>query len=344
MNLHLMILSKTTIDFIKFLEKNIGLEEHEFIFWKGENPHKIELENTSKITILENKKDLFMFYLKLFRLKKNKKIFLHGWYFPRFVIPLFLNSYLLKKIYWIIWGEDLYSYTKRKKNAILKKIEDYVKGHIKGYITPIKGDYELAKKFFNVKERFYYSFVYPSNLYKKVEFKEKEKKELYIQIGNSGEESNNHFEILEKLLEFKAQNIKLFCILSYGGSEEYKKKVIKKGYELFSEKFYPVTNFMKFDEYMQFLSTLDIVIFAHNQQQAFGNITSLLSMKKTIYLKEKVTTYDTLVDLGIKVNSFENIPKLEKINSNILENNRRIIEENFSKEKLIEQLKNIFES
>lgn len=344
MNLHLMILSKTTIDFIKFLEKNIGLEKHEFIFWKGENPHKIESENMSKITILENKKDLFMFYLKLFRLKKYKKIFLHGWYFPRFAIPLFLNSYLLKKIYWIIWGEDLYSYTKRKKNTILKKIEDYVKGHIKGYITPIKGDYELAKKFFNVKGRFYYSFVYPSNLYKKIQFKEKEKKELYIQIGNSGEESNNHFEILEKLLEFKAQNIKLFCILSYGGSEEYKKSVIKKGYELFSEKFYPVTNFMKFDEYIQFLSVLDIAIFAHNQQQAFGNIISLLSMKKTVYLKGTVTTFETLKELGIEVKLFEKLISLEKIDENILENNKRIIEENFSEEKLKEQWKNIFEN
>lgn len=344
MNLHLMILSKTTIDFIKFLEKNIGLEEHEFIFWKGENPHQIELENTTKITILENKKDLFMFYLKLFKLKKYKRIFLHGWYFPRFTIPLFLNSYLLKKIYWIIWGEDLYSYTKRKKNIVLKKIEGYIKGHIKGYITPIKGDYELAKKFFNVKERFYYSFVYPSNLYKKIELKKEEKKELYIQVGNSGEESNNHFEILEKLLEFKDQNIKLFCILSYGGSEEYKKSVIKKGYELFPEKFYPVTNFMKFDEYIQFLSVLDIAIFAHNQQQAFGNIISLLSMRKTVYIKEIVTTFKTLEKMGIKVKSFEKLIKLEKIDENILEMNRKIIEENFSEEKLKEQWKNIFEN
>lgn len=344
MNLHLMILSKTTIDFIKFLEKNIGLEEHEFIFWKGENPHQIELENTTKITILENKKDLFMFYLKLFKLKKYKRIFLHGWYFPRFTIPLFLNSYLLKKIYWIIWGEDLYSYPKRKTTKILKKIDEYVKRNIKYYVSYIRGEYRLVQKWFKAKGKFYQSFTYPSNLYKKIEFKEEEKKELYIQVGNSGEESNNHFEILEKLLEFKDQNIKLFCILSYGGSEEYKKNVIKKGYELFSEKFYPVTNFMKFDEYIQFLSVLDIAIFAHNQQQAFGNITSLLSMKKTVYLKETVTTYETLKDMGIQIKSLDKFISLETLDDNILEKNRKIIEENFSEEKLIEQWKNMLEN
>ena len=32
---------------------------------------------------------------------------------------------------------------------------------------------------------------------KSFEFKEEEKKELWIQIGNSGEETNNHFEILK---------------------------------------------------------------------------------------------------------------------------------------------------
>jgi len=344
MNLHLMILSKTTIDFIKFLEKNIGLEEHEFIFWKGENPHKIELENTSKITILENKKDLLVFYLKLFKLKKYKRIFLHGWYFPRFTIPLFFNNYLLKKIYWIIWGEDLYSYTKRKKKKIFKRIEDYVKGNIKGYISYIKGEFKLVQKWVKATGKFYQSFTYPSNLYKSFEFKEEEKKELWIQIGNSGEETNNHFEILEKLLQFKDQNIKLFCILSYGGSEEYKKKVIEKGYELFSNKFYPIEKFMEFDKYMKFISLLDIAILAHNQQQAFGNIISLLSMKKTVYLKEEVTTYETLKEMGVEIKSFDKLIDLERFDENILENNRKIIERNFSKEKLIEQWKNILQS
>lgn len=156
--------------------------------------------------------------------------------------------------------------------------------------------------------------------------------------------SNNHFEILEKLSKFKDMNIKLFCILSYGGNKEYNKKVIDKGIEVFNDKFYPVLDFMKFDEYMNFLSSLDIAIFAHDRQQAFGNITSLLSMKKTVYLKEKVTTYQTLKEMGIEVRSFDKLVDLEEFDENTLENNRRIIEENFSEEMLIEQWENIFEN
>ena len=48
--------------------------------------------------------------------------------------------------------------------------------------------------------------------------------------------------------------------------------------------------------------------------------------------------------MGLEIKSFDRFIDLEKFNENILENNRRIMEENFSEEKLIEQWKNIFEN
>jgi len=61
-------------------------------------------------------------------------------------------------------------------------------------------------------------------------------------------------------------------------------------------------------------------------------------------MKETVTTYETLKDMGIQIKSFDQFVDLEILDDNILENNRKIIEENFSKEKLIKQWKNIFEN
>ena len=101
---------------------------------------------------------------------------------------------------------------------------------------------------------------------------------------------------------------------------------------------------MTHSEYLNYLAKIDIAIFAHDTHKAFGNITSLLSMKKTVYLKEKVTTYQTLKEMGIKVRSFDKLVDLEEFDENTLENNRKIIEENFSEEKLIEQWENIFEN
>jgi len=355
--LHIMRNDKFINPFIDFINKNFSKEENTFFIIDGLETIKVLNEKNVEWYISKGRKlkgilkkiilflQLPILYIKLFNYcRKCEKIYLHGLFDPRITTFLYIFRFFLKKSYWIMWGGDLYSYNERKKKSVFHTIEDYVKGNAKGYISYMDGEFRLAKKWFKAKGEFYHSFTYPSNLYKEVDLKRNEKNELWIQIGNSADSSNNHFEILEKLSKFKDMNIKLFCILSYGGNEEYKKQVIRKGSELFKDKFFPVLNFMEFKEYMSFLSSLDIAIFAHNRQQAFGNISSLLSMKKTVYLKEEVITYKTLKEIGIEVKSFDRLINLEKFDENILENNRRIIKENFSEEKLIEQWKNIFEN
>lgn len=355
--LHIMRNDKFINPFIDFINKNFSKEENTFFIIDGLETIKVLNEKNVEWYISKGRKlkgilkkiilflQLPILYIKLFNYcRKCEKIYLHGLFDPRITTFLYIFRFFLKKSYWIMWGGDLYSYNERKKKSVFHTIEDYVKGNAKGYISYMDGEFRLAKKWFKAKGEFYHSFTYPSNLYKEVDLKRNEKNELWIQIGNSADSSNNHFEILEKLSKFKDMNIKLFCILSYGGNEEYKKQVIRKGSELFKDKFFPILNFMEFKEYMRFLSSLDIAIFAHNRQQGFGNITSLLSMKKTVYLKEKISTFEMLNEMKIGIKSFDRFTALEKFDENILENNRRIIKENFSEEKLIEQWKNIFEN
>jgi 4-alpha-L-fucosyltransferase (fuc4NAc transferase) len=355
--LHIMRNDKFINPFIDFINKNFSKEENTFFIMDGLETIEALNEKNVKRYISKGRKlkgvlkklilllQLPILYIRLFNYcKKSEKIYFHALSDPRLIFFLFIFRHYLKKSYWIMWGADLYSYNGRKKKSFFYSIEDYVKENIKGYISYMEGEFRLVKKWFKAKGNFYYSFTYPSNLYKEIDLKEIEKKELWIQIGNSADSSNNHLEILEKLSKFKDMNIKLFCILSYGGSEEYKKQVIGRGSELFKDKFFPILNFMEFKEYMSFLSSLDIAIFAHNRQQGFGNITSLLSMKKTIYLKEKISTFEMLNEMKIAIKSFDRFTALEKFDENILENNRRIIKENFSEEKLIEQWKNIFEN
>ena len=191
--------------------------------------------------------------------------------------------------------------------------------------------------------------MYPNSLYKDLKLDNffSNKDELYIQIGNSGDPENNHYDILNKLSKFKDDRIKIYCILSYGGSEVYKRDLIKYGNEIFKEKFIPILNFMKLDEYMKFISNIDIAIFAHKRQQGVGNISSFLSMEKTVYLREDVTTYEDFINLGIKIKSFEKINELEKLeifNKEILRENKEIMKREFSEERLKEQWQETFEA
>lgn len=327
--LHICINSPIIIKYIEFMKKNFNNREHKFII----------MQNNRNIIL--GIKDWIKLYSET---KKSEKICLHGLFNSSVMLFLFIFRKLLKKSNWIIWGGDLYCYKNRKNKLINKiwyNIEDYVKSNFHGYITHVQGDYELAKEWYGAKGKYYNCFIYPSNLYKEFLIRELRKEYIYIQIGNSADLSNNHFDILKKLEKYKIEKIKIYCPLSYGDME-YAKKVIKEGKKIFKDNFIPLTKFMEYDKYLEFLSKIDIAIFAHDRQQAIGNITSLLSMKKTVYLKGSVTTYKMLKDLGIKVKDFNKFENLEKFNDDILEKNKEIIKKRFSEKRLVQDLKNIF--
>ncbi|WP_187106715.1 TDP-N-acetylfucosamine:lipid II N-acetylfucosaminyltransferase [Fusobacterium mortiferum] len=348
--LHIMHNEKFINDFTKFINCNFEDKEHLFLIINGISEEILKINKSTNVIVYKSKdKNIIIEYINIINfLKKysygSKKIYIHGIFGKYLLLFFFIFRNYLKKSYWIIWGGDLYSYRGRKKGILRKiyyKIEKYVKGNFKGYITLMKGDYMLAQQWYGARGKLLYSFTYPSNLYKNIKIEQSKKEYLAIQIGNSAIFTNNHYEIFDKLEKYKEKNIKLYCPLSYG-DKEYAKKIIERGKELFGEKFIPMTEFLEYSKYLEFLSEIDIAIFAHDRQQAFGNITSLLSMKKTIYIKEEISTYETLINLGINLKSFDKFENLEVLDEELLENNKRIIKEYFSEKKLKEQWENIF--
>jgi len=212
-----------------------------------------------------------------------------------------------------------------------------------GYcITYIKGDYELAQKWYGAKGEYHECFMYPSNLYKKYNIKVKEHGTINIQLGNSADPTNNHIEVLEKLTKYKDENIKIYTPLSYG-DEEYAKSVIIKGKELFGEKFVPLVEFIPFEKYLEFLSEIDIAIFAHKRQQAMGNTITLLGLGKKVYMRSDTTPWQLFNDIDVKVFDVDDI-RIDVIDEEIKKENQKKIREYFSEENYLKQLQNLFES
>ena len=351
--IHIMQNEKFIGPYIEFLKKNFKFEEHQFFIIDGKDEKIFKIPDYENIYFYKsdcNKRKYFEI-LKLMKflykiLPKAEKIYFHSLFNKRIILFLFIFRKFLKKSNWIIWGGDIYCYQRRKnnlKNRIWYIIEDYVKGNFYSYITEFEGDYKLTQKWFGATGKYFDCFQYPSNLYKEVNITQtKIKKEnLHIIIGNSADPSNNHFEILKKLEKYKDKNIIIYCPLSYG-DVEYAEKVINQGKTIFKEKFIPIVEFLDYKRYLRLLLEIDIAIFAHNRQQAFGNITSLLSMKKTVYLRDEVTTTKMLKKLGIKIKSFDNLKKLEVFDDMLLERNKRIMKKRFSEEQLIEEWEKIF--
>ncbi len=335
--------------FIEFIENNFKANEHLFIIIGGlsEEKHPIEKKENIVIfdSILEKTKNIFKLsqLLKPY-LTEASHVIIHSLFIGNIVNFFFLNKCYLKKCSWVIWGGDLYDYQNKNKTLLNKFFIFRKKVIIKkmhGLITYVKGDYELAKKWYGAKGKYYECIIYPSNIYNKYPVEESKHDTINIQIGNSADQTNNHLEVFSKLDLYKNENIRLIVPLSYG-DQDYAKKIIEIGKEQFGDKFVPLTNFMPFTEYLKLLSEVDIAIFNHNRQQAMGNIITLIGLGKKVYMKSTITPWQMLKEKEIIVYDVDDF-NLKKINDAEKEKNINHVKRYFSPENLKNQLNSIFE-
>jgi hypothetical protein len=272
-----------------------------------------------------------------------EKIILHGLWDRRILELLTIQPWLLKKCYWVIWGGDLYTRILSERTLGWLRFESLRQiaiRHIGNFVTHIRGDYELAQKWYGAKGVWHDCFMYPSNLYQEPPVQNTPHEGINILLGNSADPSNNHIDALEKLRLYAAENIQIFCPLSYGDAE-YAKQVADYGKIIFGDKFNPLLEFMRFDEYKKLLAKIDVAIFNHKRQQGMGNITTLLGLGKSVYMRADVTSWDFVSQLGISVFDIDSLI-LEKLSENDAVKNKKIISEYFSEGSLVGSLKKIF--
>jgi len=337
--IHIMPQDKFIEPFINFMEYNFDMKEHLFLV--------IDYKNNYHISQKENVILISSLFLSKFKVDYDysQKIILHGLF--RFVpIFLFFNSSLLKKIFWIIWGHDLYSYKNANKN-LYTKVYEYIRKKvitkIPNYVVYMKNEFELMKKVYNTDGKHFRSFVYLSNLYEENEVVKKDSSCLTLMVGNSASKTNCHKEIFDILKKYKNENIKVIVPLSYSGSKEYVDDIVKTGTQLFQDKFIPILDYMEYEKYKELLSSVDMALFNHNRQEGIGNTNLLISYGVKIYLRHGTSQYNFYNSEDIKVfdiNDFD----LTRLSEEDKEKNQRILKKLFSKESLKEQLKDIYDT
>lgn len=339
--LHCMPAEKFIEPFIDFVEQNFDLSQHQYLIRQSE---RFKTKHRSNVVFVEeglSKLKQVLLYVK--HLNRAEKIILHGLFDRGILLILFMQPWLLKKCYWVMWGGDLY-YCQNRPRAFrsdtFERIRASVISRIGHFVSCIKGDYELAKKWYGVRGQYHECLMYPSNLYKEYATPPKKGDVTNILIGNSADSTNNHLESFEKLLPFKNENILIYCPLSYG-STAYAERITKLGKEMFGDKFIPLLKFMPFEKYLELLGKIDIAVFAHKRQQAMGNTITLLGLGKKVYMRSDVTTWSLFTKLGV------NVFDVEKLNIRLLSDdearrNNEIISEHFSEQKLVEQLASVF--
>jgi len=336
-------------DYIDFINNEFDLEDHKFLFLGGHKSDVRPIPEYSNVEVgLEYGMDrtINWYTLLLKNSYKAEKIYLHGFTNSKVIKFLFYNPLLLKKCNWVIWGGDLYSY-EYPKETLKKRWKEFMKTfcikRFGGLVTYLKGDYELAKKWYGAKGEYLECIMYPSNLYKNLNVIEvdKDKRKTYIQVGNSADQSNNHKEAIDKLVKYKDENVEIICPLSYG-NEKYAEEIEKYGKKRFGSKFLALRNFLPFDEYLNVLGKIDIAIFNHKRQQAMGNIITLLGLGKRVYIRDDISTWELFKSISINIKSSNGEISLDLLNEIEEENNTSIIKERFSEKKLKEEWGRIF--
>ncbi|WP_264535046.1 TDP-N-acetylfucosamine:lipid II N-acetylfucosaminyltransferase [Flavobacterium sp. N1736] len=165
-----------------------------------------------------------------------------------------------------------------------------------------------------------------------------------ILVGNSADPSNNHLEILQKLSKINLNNKKIYVPLSYGGNEDYKQHIIRKGKELFGENFIPLTDFMSLKEYNEILLSCGILVFNHVRQQGVGNIITMGYLGAKIFINSKSPVYETYKTYGIKIFNLNKLDKniLIPLNNQEYELNKRLLFNLYSEEAVKNKIIELF--
>lgn len=209
-------------------------------------------------------------------------------------------------IIWALWGYELYNiaqfFTKTKQvfstttdnTGILQKIKDYYTFKIiyKKAVQKIDISLFLLKEDFDLLcSCIPNAIIWKEGCYQTVQnligstttFTSSGNS---ILIGNSSTPSNRHEIAFNHLEGINLKERDIIVPLSYG-DDDYRNKVLVSGKLSFGDEFKPLVEFMSRDSYSQLLTSCSHAIFAHERQQAFGSVVTMILCGAKVFLSRK---------------------------------------------------------
>jgi dTDP-N-acetylfucosamine:lipid II N-acetylfucosaminyltransferase len=335
--LHIGEADKFTLPLWEVISKHIGIDGHTLLYRKSPSagPHPAGFVTGAALSWLSQLISLG---------SQADRIIIHGLFDPRVFLALFLQPWLLRKCFWVIWGGDVYTTLTDAmtlkmrvrewfKRAIIKRI-----GHL---VTYVEGDLALARTLYQATGQYVECLMYPSNIVDTNALPAVAPgASKIILVGNSADDTNQHAEIFEKLRRLDDGQFQILCPLSYGDAK-YADETAILGKSLFGDRFKPVREFMAYSDYLKLLASVDVAVFAHRRQQAMGVTITLLGMGKKVFIRSNVPQWSTFDALGLSLGKYE-VLELGYLDSATANTNRAIVAEYFSLQRLVTQLRVLF--
>lgn len=335
--LHIGEVDKFVLPLWDVIERHLGADGHVLLYRKSHYPAPYPagfvtgkpLEWLRKLVVLGN---------------QAERIIIHGMFDPRVFVALFLQPWLLRKCYWMIWGGDLYTTLTDAPTPKLRLREMFKRPLIKrmGYlVTYVRGDIALARSLYKARGKQVECLMYPSNIVDPQTLPAATPGPVMtIMVGNSADDSNNHADIFEKLRQLDDGQFEIVSPLSYGDAQ-YREQVLARGRALFGARFKPVLQMMPYAEYLKLLAQVDIAVFAHERQQAMGVTISLLGMGKRVFIRSDMPQWETFSALGLDVSRYEEL-HIARMDEQAAAANRLRVADYFGMPRLVGQLRTLF--
>lgn len=321
-------------------------------------------------------------YLNQF--KSIEKIYFHSYnYYSQAILNKVIFNSPNVESYWIFWSGEFYNLSHFAKNHYLKGSIKYFPERLllrrlknkfyhlkeKFYGRPyfnhssfiksfnqinyfcgiLKSDFNNVVMYSNAKfvyKQFAYVPFDQYLLYKDIDCVDKiAKSKPLVMINHSGDPILNHFEVMDRIYHLKSK-IDIVLPLVYGDKKfiedfEMSYLIPDSGFNITILK-----NKMNPNEYMNYLSSIDVAIFNSTIQQGIGNILPLLWFGAKIFLRESNPVYKDLILWGFHIESIHDESFDEKVllplkSDEILEN-RKLLVKYFSEQAVNDYYKNIF--
>jgi hypothetical protein len=190
-----------------------------------------------------------------------------------------------KKVIWYMWGGDLYNPI-RQKQPFFETVK-----HVHAVATGATGDYELFCRVYGHKPCL--QMPYPTDIdFASVNMPARKSKTIFV--GNSGDPSNLHIEVLQHLA--RKQDISEYEIVlpvTYNLHEPYKQQILAAAEKLgLARRIRLLTQHMSPAAYYALVAEVEIFVTAHQRQQAFGNLLAALYLGAKTVLRKEISIFE----------------------------------------------------
>lgn len=282
------------------------------------------------------------------------------------------------KVYWIIWGFDLYnrllaprgfrmldpttSFYKRnnggwnrlwrpfkmwQKKRKAEQTVRFIRDKIDYIVTDTTdNDYRYLLKYYPElngkpwKDFFYY----PLDVILGPDLIRSSVTGHDIMIGNSASATNNHEYVMHILSKLDIGARKVIVPLSYSVKKRYVEAVMQTGKRLFGPNFTPLQTFLPLADYNRLQAGIGIALFGNWRQEAIGNIIVALYLGAKVFLSTVNPVYEWAQNHGLTVFELEKITQADldtPLEESLRRKNREILTTLYTKERMHRLMKEL---